>query len=272
MSKLYCIFAREAETGIIFRRGPRRLVRLIRWNLKIDTFEPGQWFKGQIYVRKSDLTPDGTKLVYTAAKHRGTLPIWTAVSTPPFFTAHVLWERLGTWDGISLFETNRKLALATYRSDSSLEPVTGFAIPPQLQVTPRPWLGFFYKLEDHERLIRDGWTVHAGDPVYGRKSPAQTAPVVYRKPISSGSSAVWLEMSGRSARKLTYTVRDRHNGSVDLAADWADVRQKHILFSRCGKLFRMSVPPITCNDASELADFDDMKFEPIEAPSRAAKW
>jgi hypothetical protein len=90
MTKLYCILAREAATAIIFRRGPSRRVRLIRWNLKTDTFEPGQWFKGQVYVRKSDLTPDGTKLVYTAAKHRGTLPIWTAVSTAPFFTAHVL--------------------------------------------------------------------------------------------------------------------------------------------------------------------------------------
>jgi hypothetical protein len=97
MTSLYCILARAADTGVIFRRGPSKLVRLIGWDLKTHTFAPGQWFKGDIYVRNSDLSPDGTKLVYFAAKHHGKLGEWIAVSTPPFLTAHVLWGTIGTW-------------------------------------------------------------------------------------------------------------------------------------------------------------------------------
>lgn len=104
MASLYCILARAADRAVIFRRGPSKLIRLISWNLADNTFEPGQWFAGQIYVRKCDLSPDGRKLVYFAAKHRGPLPTWIAVSTPPYLTAHVLWRGLGTWNDISLLK------------------------------------------------------------------------------------------------------------------------------------------------------------------------
>jgi hypothetical protein len=40
--RLYALLAREAPTGVIFRRGPSSQVRLIRWNLEDDSFEPGQ--------------------------------------------------------------------------------------------------------------------------------------------------------------------------------------------------------------------------------------
>src|SRR5689334_24179596 len=44
--RLFCILARDAATGVIFRRGPSRWVQLIKWNTATDTFEPGQWFHG----------------------------------------------------------------------------------------------------------------------------------------------------------------------------------------------------------------------------------
>ncbi len=54
---LYAILARDARTGVVFRRGPSRQVQLIRWDLRDDTFEHGQWFKGRIYERRCDLSP-----------------------------------------------------------------------------------------------------------------------------------------------------------------------------------------------------------------------
>ncbi len=38
-ARLYAILAREAPTGVVFRRGPSRQVQLIRWNLKDDILE-----------------------------------------------------------------------------------------------------------------------------------------------------------------------------------------------------------------------------------------
>ncbi|TGU14674.1 hypothetical protein EN799_66055, partial [bacterium M00.F.Ca.ET.156.01.1.1] len=80
--RLYAILARSARTGVIFRRGPSRLVQLIRWDLRTDTFEHGQWLKGRVYERRCDLSPSGELLVYFAATNRLPYGSWTAISKP----------------------------------------------------------------------------------------------------------------------------------------------------------------------------------------------
>jgi hypothetical protein len=116
--RLYFLLARDAPVGVIFRRGPSRWVELIKWNIANDTFEPGQWFKGRIYEKRCDLSPDGTKLVYFAQKiNQRTLRdreytyAWTAISRPPYLTALALWPKGDCWNGGGLFETNRHLWL-----------------------------------------------------------------------------------------------------------------------------------------------------------------
>ncbi len=274
MTKLYCILARDAEIGVIFRRGPSRHVRLINWNLTKNTFEPGQWFKGRIYAQKSDLSPNGTKLVYFAAKHKGPLPSWIAVSNPPFLTALVLWRAMGTWNDLSLFETNNLLALATYRPDSSLEPETGFEIPSALQVKHKPWPGYFHLLPDHDRLIRDGWVVHEGDPIYRQNSKSQR--VVYIKPILGGLTMVSLAMTANHRGAVVYKIHGRGECLLNLEADWAEVRGGRVLFSQGGKLLSMNVSKskrgFDIGTPVELADFSGMIFEAVEAPSWATKW
>jgi hypothetical protein len=276
MTRLYCILARAADTGVIFRRGPSKLVRLISWDLQTHTFQPGQWFKGRIYERKSDLSPNGTKLLYVAAKPRGKIQNWIAISSPPFLTAHVLWSRMGTYGEVSLFKTDSMLALSTYNGASSLEPAHGFAVPRQLRVKPKPWPGYFHRLADHDRLVRDGWAVRAGDPVYNSKSASQGHPVVYRRPVPGGTRSTCLEMSATSETNITYAVRDDLGSFVALVADWADVRGEDVLYAHGGRLFRIRVAKrgkqIECGQPIELDDFSDMKFEPIEAPAWATKW
>jgi hypothetical protein len=270
MAKLYCILARSADTAVIFRRGPSKQVRLIKWDLKAHTFELGQWFKGRIYERKSDLSPDGRKLVYFAAKHKGALPTWIAVSTPPFLTAHVLWRTLGTYNDLSMFGTDRDLALATYRGDSSIEPDIGFQVPSQLQVRHKPWPGYFHKLADHDRLVRDGWSVTSGDPLYRGE---WTEVITYNKAITDGTRSVRLQMVANAYQNVTYALHQQDGSLVDLSADWADVRGKTVFLSRGGKLLSIRVmdngqhgPDIV------LADFTKMTFEGIEAPPSAKQW
>jgi hypothetical protein len=276
MAKLYCILARKAEFGVIFRRGPAKQVRLIGWNLKTHTFEPGQWFKGRIYERKSDLSPNGKKLVYFGAKWRwgSELPTYIAISTPPFLTAQVLWATIGTYNDLSMFETDNMLALATYSSDSSIKPADGFDVPRPLIVRRKPWPGHFHILQDHDRLIRDGWSVHSGDSIYRAKS--EPPPIVYRKPVSGGTRTACLELSALGDAKVFYAVRIDDNALIDLKADWAEARGEDVFFSQGGKLFRTrfarSGKKVVCEPYTLLADFSDMKFEPIEAPKWAKAW
>ncbi|KAB8139584.1 hypothetical protein F8S13_27540, partial [Chloroflexia bacterium SDU3-3] len=92
--RLHALFAREADVAVIFRRGPTKWTQLIAWDTKADTLTYGQWFKGRIYEKRCDLSPDGSKLIYFAAKYcrpalRSTAytETWTAVSRPPYLTA-----------------------------------------------------------------------------------------------------------------------------------------------------------------------------------------
>ena len=107
--KLYGIIAEKRRIGVIFRRGPTKQVRLIKWNLADDTFEFGQWFKGRIYEDHCDLSPKGDLLVYFATKT--TMEYWTAVSRPPYLTALALWPISGAFTGGGLFQSDRDLLL-----------------------------------------------------------------------------------------------------------------------------------------------------------------
>src|SRR5215467_5875608 len=90
-ARLSMIFARKSPMAVIFRRGPSKWVQLIKWNTKTDVFEPGQWFNGRIYERRSDLSPDGSLLIYFAQeisarsmKDGKYTYAWAAISRPPF--------------------------------------------------------------------------------------------------------------------------------------------------------------------------------------------
>jgi hypothetical protein len=83
--------ARQAQAAVILRRGPTRWVELILWDTKKDLFQRGQWFHGRVYEERCDLSPDGTKFIYFAAKYGrkrdADMPdTWTAISKPPYFT------------------------------------------------------------------------------------------------------------------------------------------------------------------------------------------
>ncbi|WP_348946492.1 hypothetical protein ABHF33_08125 [Chitinibacter sp. FCG-7] len=89
--------ARNADTAVLLRRGPSKWVQLIKWDLRNDQFEHGQWFRGRIYESVSDLSDDGELLVYMARKDalRSLKELgsttWTAICRPPFLTALQLW-------------------------------------------------------------------------------------------------------------------------------------------------------------------------------------
>jgi hypothetical protein len=64
--RLSVLLASEAPVGMVFRRGPTKLVRVFLWDRECDKFKPCQWFKGRIFAEQSDLSPDVRYMIYFA--------------------------------------------------------------------------------------------------------------------------------------------------------------------------------------------------------------
>lgn len=92
-ARLFVLLAQSAPVGVILRRGPGEWTQLIKWRTDSDTFEAGQWIKGNIFNYCTDLSPDGKLFLYVVQKWANKLynpdvgDLWLAISKPPYFTA-----------------------------------------------------------------------------------------------------------------------------------------------------------------------------------------
>ena len=107
------MIASRAPVAVILRRGPSKWVEAIRWDIRTDTFERGEWFCGCIHEERSDLSPNGELLVYLAAQYsrESVTQAWTGVSRPPWFTPLALWPKDHTYYGGGLFLDDHRLVL-----------------------------------------------------------------------------------------------------------------------------------------------------------------
>lgn len=289
MTRLFVILARNDRDAVIFRRGPSKQVLLIKWDRKNDSFEEGQWLKGRIYERRCDLSPSGKLLVYLAAKWKGPIQSWTAISKPPYLTALALWPNLGSWGGGGLFEGELSLSL---NHDSLHSELAEGTLPRGMKV--RPLGDHAGRGEDdpiyHLRLVRDGWSLvqagkHSG---YQRNSSPHwrlSEPQIYEKRLMRRKSTQSLRMllhgiSERAGGKyvLEYEVlTDKGETLLRLPRiDWADWDSNgELLFAERGKLFRLPWSKdhkVGREAARELADFTSLTFAPKETPRKARSW
>lgn len=282
-ARLFMILARKAHTAVIFRRGPSKWVQLIRWNTDNDTFEGGQWFRGRIYERRCDLSPDGSLLVYFAQKisarslkDKEYTYAWTAVSKPPYLTALALWPKGDCWNGGGLFKSNKALVLY-HRGKVKAHP----------DHKPPGWLHISFsdcgRGEDDplfsNRIERDGWKLkqewkieNLGHSIYYRTIQAE----VREKPSRSGKFALRLT---RSIDRLSYaeefsiTHGEKQKGTAIARASWADWDQNgRLVFCRDGKVFASRSDGNGVGSETELADFNSSKPEALPPPRAATIW
>jgi hypothetical protein len=114
--RLDVLLASEAPIGVVLRRGPTKLVRIVIWNRVSDKFKPGQWFKGRIFGDCSDISPDGRHMIYFAMGGvawaiPATGGTWTAISKLPSLKAEALWGQGDTWGGGGMFTSNKSFWL-----------------------------------------------------------------------------------------------------------------------------------------------------------------
>jgi len=276
-TRIYGILARNAPVGILFRRGPSKRVRLIKWHTTEDRFELGQWFHGRIYEKRCDLSPDGSLLIYFAAKHRPGVYSWTAISRPPFLTALSLWQKGDSWWGGGLFEGDRRIWLNHRPDEVEAAPP---AIPPvgwQVRANPDA-IGEDGPIETR-RWMRDGWqcrqeldAIHVSSTLeFQTRAPAlwfrdhATLPLVLECRIAiSGFKQRREYRVLRASGETVYEVED---------AEWTDWDQNgRLVFGSGGKLVAVRFSASRAVDEMELADFSAMQPEPIETPEWAKKW
>src|SRR5437660_5414220 len=109
-ARLHVLLASKAPRSVIIRRGPSNSVCTILWDCLCDRFQLGQWLKGRIYERRSDLSPDGKYLIYFAKNAKWsseTKGSWTAISRAPYLKAIALFAKGDCWNGGGLFTGNR---------------------------------------------------------------------------------------------------------------------------------------------------------------------
>jgi hypothetical protein len=284
---LYAIIARNAPVAVVFRRGPTRQVEVLRWDLSADTVEPGQWLKGRIYERRADLSPDGSLLVYFAAKYETGIRTWTAISRPPFLTALAMWPSGDAWGGGGLFETDKRLLLNHKTARMAPDPghlPTGLEIGPLGDASGH---GEDNPIQ-HRRLIRDGWRWidnGATDTRHGDRHPTWITfdpPVIYRRahprhPIELESSLEGIHE--RQGRWYVTGHRLREGGRLvrDLGrTDWADWSPTgDLLIAANGALSRLdgsSAESLRDAPLVEIADLRAHVFESREAPDAATRW
>jgi len=269
--RLHILLARNATTALVIRRGPSKQVATFQWDRNGDRFTLGQWLKGRIYERRSDLSPDGKHLLYFAMNGQWdteSLGAWSAVSRAPYLKAINFYPKGDCWEGGGLFLDNKSFWL----NDRYYRKLPGQRESKAITRKENYWPEQRYNSEDtgvyYVRLQRDGWAL------VDQSGYKLDATATFDKRMSNGWTLrkIAHEQIGAPPGKGCYW--DEHvlvdsKGKTTRHSDWewAELDGKRLVWCANGRLFSAA-----CGNKSRLGeskllhDFSSYKFEAIQAP------
>lgn len=265
--RLHVLLAKHGETGIILRRGPSKSICSIAWNRRRDTFSVGQWLRGRIYERRSDLSPDGKYLIYFAMNGRTrseTGGSWTAISHAPYLKAIVLLGKGDCWHGGGLFTGPRTYWLNDGYGHRVLSQSS--EVRRDLEYRPAANYGGECPHVYYNRLQRDGWTLRTEVSTRGCDVFEKTLPNgwLLRKFAHAqvhpgpGKSCYW------DAHELEHPLSgERIEGP---SWEWADLDSRRVVYTEGGCLYEIKLVSRGALTKTLLADFGPLRFEAIQAP------
>lgn len=267
--RLHVLLARETPYAVILRRGPSKTTCSIGWDRRKDTFTTGQWLRGRIYERRSDLSPDGKHLIYFAMNGRWTSETkgsWTAISKAPYLKAITLLGKGDCWHGGGLFRTNTRYWLNDGYGHKPL--LDSSRITRDKTWQPSAYYGGECLHVYFNRLQRDGWT-HRPDLM-----PEYDAPVVFEKPAGSGWTLRKYAHAGIDHPEGKGVYYDRHAlvradsaETIDCPDwEWADLDGKRLVWTTGGRLHAAYLLKAGLKDRTVLHDFNSMDFIALAAP------
>ncbi len=268
--RIHVLLASHAPIGLVIRRGPSKSVATILWDRRRDEFQLGQWFKGRIYERRSDLSPDGTYFLYFAmngkwnSEARGS---WSAISLAPFLKALAIfpkgdcWNGGGLWTGKTTYWLNDGYGHSVLRNTKLVRRAATYHPSEDFG---GECLGVYYP-----RLMRDGWTIIQRLHVGKWKDND-----IFEKSIGNGwvlRKIAHAEVGapiGKGCYWDEHALVHPSSGSVVACSDWewADLDGKRLVWATGGRLLCAGVKKDGLAEQTELYDFNEMAFTPIEAP------
>ena len=157
---------------------------------------------------------------------------WTAISTPPYFTALALWPAFGHWTGGGLFQDDRRVLIQ--EPLDRMVPIENVAIPQTMDI---------------------GCCFGSG---HGLR-PSARGPSHGSRP---GDGAFWQALTGAGAQWVEW-IHVQPDGDLLFACDGCVYRLPK---------WKNVDPPDYLRVAKLLADFRGMAFEGIAAPPEAMQW
>jgi hypothetical protein len=269
-ARIHVLLAREAPVGVVIRRGPSKQVCTVQWERRRDEFQVGQWLRGRIYERRSDLSPDGRYLIYFAMNGKWTSEArgsWTAISQTPYLKALAIFPKGDCWHGGGLFTGTRSYWLNDGYGHSELRNTED--LKRDLAFRPSGSVGGECLSVYYPRLLRDGWTLIDRVSVAKWKDfdvfqKSLDAGWVLRKIAHAeigapvGKGCYWDEhelLHPQSGKRIRYPHWE-----------WAEIDGKRLVWAEKGKLFAGQIREEGVTGEAQLFDFNMMSFEPIEAP------
>lgn len=270
-ARIHVILAREADCGIVIRRGPSKSVCTIGWNTKNDRFQIGQWLRGRIYERRCDLSPDGKYFIYFAMNGRWSSKLkgsWTAISQTPYLKAIGLWSNGSCWNGGGLFINDSTFWLNSFMYGHEERQLPG-SIREQKEFPFHETYGGECPGVYYIRLQRDGWKLlrHATE---NRNSSYS----LFEKDLPKGwtlektAHATINHPVGKGCYYDTHRLIHKERGIVHDFPDWewADLDGKRLVWAEKGVLHKSRINSKGISFSRKLFDFNDMEFSPIPAP------
>ena len=269
-ARIHGLLATDARVGVIIRRGPSKQVCTVLWDRRRDEFQVGQWLKGRIYERRCDLSPDGKYLIYFAMNGRWDSEVrgsWTAISRAPYLKALALFPKGDCWNGGGLFTGKKSYWLNAGCGHSELRNTREVVRDSKFQ--PLNSVGGECLSVYFPRLLRDGWTLV--EPVNVARWQDFH---VFEKQLAAGwvlRKIAHAEVGAPPGKGCYWDEHEllRTESGARIACpewEWAEVERKRLVWAEAGKLFAGRLGKDGLAYKSELFDFNEMTFEPIEAP------
>jgi hypothetical protein len=262
--RLHVLLAKDADIGIVFRRGPAAWWHILKWDLAKFTLECGAWLKGSLYPTRSAVSNDGKVLAYFAM--HGSWDTYFALSKPPWLKALCAWKTIGTWTTGAYFESDGKLcAFGALCEDQPFHGSCPF--PFKFGGTDTNW-----NRAREFQFLMTGWKPKAADTSMDDFNPGPNEVIELSK-RSPREYRLFLSRYSEFGSCL-YSITYPDNQEILLPdAVWADFdrRGRLAVASANGelKLYEIDGSSMTTVFSSNL---NSLKPDPIQAPAWAKKW
>lgn len=269
-TRIHVLLASHAPLGLVIRRGPSKRVATILWNRRNDEFHLGQWLKGRIYERRSDLSPDGKHFIYFASNGQWDSQVkgsWTAISRAPYLKALAIFPKGDCLNGGGLWTDN----ITYWLNDGDGHSIRRNTkkVRRNKSFTPIEYQGDDCSGVYYPRLLRDRWKfvkhIHLTE---------QDSYDVFEKPLTHGWTLRKTAHAETDSADDTVCHWDEHllvheKSKEEIACpnwEWADLDKQRLVWASDGKLYSGHVSSNGLTDETQLFDFNPMTFEAVKAP------